>query len=56
MKTYIGEDAFCYKICDAELTNLCDSAIVYVYIKENTLPSDDLIIFNAVTPNGDGIK
>ena len=29
--------------------------MVYIYIKENTLP-DDLIIFNAVTPNGDGMN
>ena len=52
---FTGEDVFCYKICDAELTNLCDSALVYIYVKENTLP-DDLIIFNAVTPNGDGMN
>jgi gliding motility-associated-like protein len=52
---FTGEDAFCYKICDAELPNLCDSATVYVYVKENDLP-DDLIIFNAVTPNGDGMN
>ena len=52
---FTGDDVFCYKICDAELTNLCDSAIVYIYVKENNLP-DDLIIFNAVTPNGDGMN
>jgi gliding motility-associated-like protein len=53
---YTGEDVFCYKICDVEQTNLCDSAMVYVYIKEGPAPPDDLIIFNAVTPNGDGMN
>jgi gliding motility-associated-like protein len=53
---FTGEDVFCYKICDAELTNLCDSAMVYVQVQEGATPPDDLIIFNALTPNGDGMN
>ncbi len=50
-ENFTGDDVLCYTICDAEQTNLCDSAMVYIHIEV-----DDLIFYNTMTPNGDGIN
>ncbi len=50
---FSGEDSLCYQICDNGSPVLCDQATVYIHVKpEFTL--DDLIIYNGVSPNGDG--
>ncbi len=48
-KDYIGNDQFCYTICDDGIPTLCSSAIVYITM-------DNLIIFNLLTSDGDGIN
>ncbi len=52
---YEGNDSLCYQICDEGMPILCDQAMVYLHVlPEFTL--DDLIIYNGVSPNGDGIN
>jgi gliding motility-associated-like protein len=48
--SFIGDDQFCYLVCDNGNPALCDSAVVYIHIKSKI---DDLIIYNLLTPNGD---
>jgi len=45
---FIGQDSFCYVICDNGIPAMCDTAWVYVEV----LPID-LTIPNTFTPNGD---
>ena len=47
---FIGDDQFCYTICDNGKPSLCDTAIVYIHIKAGI---DDLVIYNLLTPDGD---
>jgi gliding motility-associated-like protein len=47
---YIGDDQFCYTICDNRDPSLCDTATVYIHIKASI---NDLVIYNLLTPNGD---
>jgi gliding motility-associated-like protein len=47
-----GDDFFCYRICNANQQSLCSDTMVYIHVK---LPSlDDLVVYNGVSPNGDG--
>ncbi|RLD85880.1 MAG: hypothetical protein DRJ02_09575, partial [Bacteroidetes bacterium] len=50
-ENFAGDDVLRYSICDAEQTNLCDSAYVYIYVEV-----EDLIFYNTLTPNGDGVN
>jgi gliding motility-associated-like protein len=50
---YSGLDSICYRICDKGEPVQCAEAMVYILV----LPEpqiDDLVIFNGVSPNGDG--
>jgi len=49
---YKGDDVFCYYICDNGSPALCDTAMVYIHIKDPRM--DDLEPFSGFTPNGDG--
>jgi len=49
---YIGDDSFCYVLCDNGNPSLCDTAMVYIHIKKPRM--DDLTIYNLITPNSDG--
>ncbi len=47
---FVGDDKFCYMICDNGNPALCDTATVFIHIYARI---DDLIIHNLLTPNGD---
>jgi gliding motility-associated-like protein len=47
---YMGDDKFCYMICDNGTPSLCDTATVFLHIKAKL---NDLDIYNLLTPNGD---
>ncbi len=48
---FVGRDSYEYTVCDDQDPNLCDSAFVFIEVKE--LPVE---VFNAFSPNGDGIN
>ncbi|MFN8134163.1 MAG: gliding motility-associated C-terminal domain-containing protein, partial [Bacteroidales bacterium] len=47
---YIGDDKFCYMICDNGDPVVCDTATVFIRVKARV---DNLLIFNLITPNND---
>jgi gliding motility-associated-like protein len=47
---YIGDDKFCYMICDNGDPAVCDTATVFIRVKARV---DNLLIFNLITPNND---
>jgi gliding motility-associated-like protein len=47
-----GDDFFCYRICNANQQSLCSDTMVYIHVKQPSL--DDLVVYNGVSPNGDG--
>ena len=51
---YIGEDSFCYKICDKNKPLLCSDTLVYIHVKQPSL--DDLHAYSGISPNKDGIN
>jgi gliding motility-associated-like protein len=52
---YIGNDSLCYIICDNGVPSQCDTAMVYLTIT-GEVPERDLVIYNTITPNGDGMN
>ncbi|MDD3739248.1 MAG: gliding motility-associated C-terminal domain-containing protein [Lentimicrobiaceae bacterium] len=46
---YVGNDQFCYTICDDGNPALCSSAVVYITI-------EDLVVYNLLTGDGDGLN
>ena len=48
------DDYFIYNLCNPSCANVCDTAIVYVYVYINELT--DCAIPNIFTPNGDNIN
>ena len=48
---FVGTDTYEYTVCDDQEPSLCDSAVIYIEVKE--LPVE---VFNAFSPNGDGIN
>jgi len=50
---FIGTDSLSYFICDNGLPVLCDTATVYILVREDSI-SDRLTIYNVITPNDDG--
>jgi len=46
---FVGVDTYEYTVCDDQDPQLCDSALIYIEVKE--LP---VKVFNAFSPNGDG--
>ncbi|GJM28419.1 MAG: hypothetical protein DHS20C17_10540 [Cyclobacteriaceae bacterium] len=48
---FIGTDSVEYTICDDQDPQLCDSAMIYIVVRE--LPIE---VFSAFSPNGDGIN
>jgi len=52
---YVGIDQLTYIICDT-IFNICDTAIVYFTILDDTIEPTDCIYTQAITPNGDGIN
>ena len=48
---FCGEDSFTYELCN---DNGCDTAIVIISV--NCIPNDEIRIYNAFSPNGDGIS
>jgi len=51
---YVGDDSFCYQICDNGLPVKCSNTSVYIHVKKPNV--NDLIIYNTLTPNDDGIN
>ncbi|MCX6234119.1 MAG: HYR domain-containing protein, partial [Bacteroidetes bacterium] len=49
---YEGWDSICYTVCDNGIPQLCDDAYIYIYVP--TGREDSIIIYNTITPNGDG--
>jgi gliding motility-associated-like protein len=47
---FIGNDKFCYMVCNSGNPLLCDTATVFVHVIAKL---DDLVIYNLITPNGD---
>lgn len=47
-----GDDILCYRICNALQPTLCSDTLVYIHVKQPSL--GDLIVYNGVSPNGDG--
>jgi gliding motility-associated-like protein len=52
-KEFNGDDTLCYRICDHGSPVNCAQATVYIHVKPQ-FTLDDLVIYNAVSPNGDG--
>jgi gliding motility-associated-like protein len=52
---FSGVDSMRYYICDSGSPALCDTAVIYIYIGKDSL-SGILVIYNVITPNGDGIN
>jgi gliding motility-associated-like protein len=50
--TYEGEDEFLYVLCDGD--GDCDTALVTIQVVAGTGEDVELVIYNGVTPNGDG--
>ncbi len=50
---FTGLDSLCYYICDNGIPVLCDTATVYILVSGDD-PASWLIIYNVITPNGDG--
>ncbi|MCK9204293.1 MAG: ice-binding family protein [Bacteroidales bacterium] len=50
---FTGNDSLFYFICDNGVPVLCDTATVHVFVSEDS-PANWLIIYNVITPNGDG--
>jgi gliding motility-associated-like protein len=50
---FSGIDSLCYQICDEGSPVQCSQATVYIYVKPE-FTVDDLIIYNGVSPDGDG--
>jgi len=51
---YVGDDSFCYRICDVTKPLLCADSMVYIRVKPPSL--DDLVAYSGVSPNSDGIN
>jgi gliding motility-associated-like protein len=49
---YQGDDFLCYRICNAIKPTLCADTLVYIHVKLPDL--NDLLVYNGVSPNGDG--
>ncbi|MEI6851736.1 MAG: Ig-like domain-containing protein [Bacteroidota bacterium] len=50
---FSGIDSLCYQICDEGSPIQCSQATVFIYVKPE-FTVDDLIIYNGVSPDGDG--
>jgi gliding motility-associated-like protein len=49
---YVGDDMFCYRICNVIRPTQCSDTLVYINVK---LPSlSDIYVYNGISPNGDG--
>ena len=53
---YVGEEVLTYVICDDGFPVLCDTATIFITISYVDYPEFDLHVYNALTPNGDGIN
>ena len=54
---FVGSDKFTYYIFDDGNPQLSDTATVYIEVfKKDILPEPPFIIYNALTPNGDGVN
>jgi gliding motility-associated-like protein len=53
---FAGEEALTYIVCDDGYPVLCDTATIYITITYVDYPEFDLHVYNALTPNGDGIN
>jgi gliding motility-associated-like protein len=52
---FTGHDSLCYIVCYNQYPDVCDTAEVYIFISSKS-PAALLIIYNVITPNGDGIN
>ncbi|MDD3962389.1 MAG: HYR domain-containing protein [Bacteroidales bacterium] len=53
---YVGEELLTYAVCDDGFPVLCDTATILITITYVDYPEIDLHVYNALTPNGDGIN
>ncbi|MFI5222120.1 MAG: Ig-like domain-containing protein, partial [Bacteroidia bacterium] len=51
---FIGTDSFFYKICDAGINSLCDSAQVLISVTRSL--DDAVVVPQGFSPNGDGMN
>jgi gliding motility-associated-like protein len=49
---YVGEDMFCYRICNVIRPTQCSDTLVYINVKLQSLT--DIFVYNGISPNGDG--
>ncbi|NVO20837.1 MAG: gliding motility-associated C-terminal domain-containing protein, partial [Bacteroidetes bacterium] len=47
-----GDDEFCYQVCDNGQPVRCSDTTVLIHVKQPDI--NDLTLYNALTPNGDG--
>jgi gliding motility-associated-like protein len=51
---FAGKDSICYSVCDNGDPALCDTAMIYILVWPSLLR--DFVVFNTITPNGDGFN
>ncbi len=49
-----GDDSFCYRICDKLKPQFCADNMVYIRVKQPNI--NDLIAYNGISPNADGVN
>ena len=46
----------CYVVCTDDFPPLCDSAMIYIHILPLDNIDDNILVYNGITPNNDGIN
>ena len=53
---FTGTDSFVYSICNDNAIPQCDSATVFIHVLPLENIGDNVLVYNGITPNGDGVN
>ena len=53
---FTGTDSFVYTLCNDNAIPQCDSATVFIQVLPLDNIGDNIIVYNGLTPNGDGVN